>query len=365
MSVEVQDRIILGDLHPLEYEHPFDTKAMGLLQGTPGLERISKTIFKAGLEKWAKVQCTGSNLLVTEKNLPELNRCFNDTCHRIALAQIPQLYLRHSIGIQAGHIGAEEPLIALNAFAVDRLTEAELEIILGRQAGHIKSRHSLYTMMAEIMGASGGFGVGFAGGITSAIISDIPGMNILTTAATKPIEWALNFWMRMAEFTADRTGLLACQNMDMAISALVKTAGLPLKYAENDCNESFIEQAREFEQMDSKWMNKLFKMMRPDPSINWTVLRASELLKWVESGEYESVLSRESRSKVQMARDGGLIICRTCSYRLTGSEKFCPCCGSAMSITPNISAQKKNCPSCSFEIKGNEKFCPGCGENLN
>jgi RNA polymerase subunit RPABC4/transcription elongation factor Spt4 len=255
-------------------------------------------------------------------------------------------------------------LIALHAFAVDRLTDLELEFILGRQAGHIKSLHSLYTMMAEIMGASGGFGVGFAGGFTSAIISDIPGLNILTTAATKPIEWALNFWQRMAEFTADRAGLLACQDKDSVISALIKTAGLPSKYLENDCNESFIEQTREFEKMDSEWINKLFKMMRPDPSVNWPVLRAAELLKWVESGEYESVLSRESRSKVQMAREGGLIICRTCSYRLTGSEKFCPCCGSAMSITPNISAQKKTCPACSSEIKGNEKFCPGCGGGL-
>jgi RNA polymerase subunit RPABC4/transcription elongation factor Spt4 len=170
----------------------------------------------------------------------------------------------------------------------------------------------------------------------------------------------------MSEFTADRAGLLVCQDKDKAISTLVKTARLPSKHIEDDCNEAFIKQTREFEGVDSdEWISKTFKTARPDPSINWAVLRASELLKWVESGEYDSVLSRESKWKVQTAREGGLIICRICSYRLTGTEKFCPCCGSALSIAPNISSEKKTCHACSFEIKGNEKFCPGCGENLN
>ncbi|MCM1988557.1 hypothetical protein [Oceanirhabdus seepicola] len=41
---------------------------------------------------------------------------------------------------------------------------------------------------------------------------------------------AILHWSRMAEFTADRAGLLACQNIDAPVTTTMKIAGLPLAH---------------------------------------------------------------------------------------------------------------------------------------
>ncbi|MGB9977622.1 MAG: M48 family metalloprotease [Thermovenabulum sp.] len=43
------------------------------------------------------------------------------------------------------------------------------------------------------------------------------------------LQIALLNWVRMSEFTADRAGLLTCQDPEVAASALMKLAGVPQK----------------------------------------------------------------------------------------------------------------------------------------
>src|SRR5207253_6079890 len=59
-----------------------------------------------------------------------------------------------------------------------------------------------------------------------------------------PLQLALMHWQRMSEFTADRAGLLACQDADVAIRTMMKLAGLPQKYFKDINTQDFIEQAR-------------------------------------------------------------------------------------------------------------------------
>jgi len=61
-----------------------------------------------------------------------------------------------------------------------------------------------------------------------------------------------------------------------------------------------------------------------------TVMRAAELLRWVESGEYEAVLNRATSDKVHKVTNAGTTACRTCGHQLEGAEKFCPTCGGAL-----------------------------------
>ena len=91
----------------------------------------------------------------------------------------------------------------------------------------------------------------------------------------------------MSEFTADRAGLLCCQNKDAAIRAFMKMAGMPIKEFNNMNYQTFIQQATEFKQLDYDAMSKVIKFISiADNSHPWTVMRAAELLNWIESGEY-------------------------------------------------------------------------------
>ncbi|MGB9812168.1 MAG: M48 family metallopeptidase [Thermovenabulum sp.] len=107
------------------------------------------------------------------------------------------------------------------------------------------------------------------------------------------LQIALLNWVRMSEFTADRAGLLTCQDPKVAATALMKLAGVPQKYFDRIRIDEFINQAKEFEDYDYDTLDKVAKylsiMWQDHP---WTVMRTSELFKWVESGGYGSIMKK-------------------------------------------------------------------------
>jgi hypothetical protein len=129
----------------------------------------------------------------------------------------------------------------------------------------------------------------------------------------------------MSELTADRAGILACQDVNAAMGAMVKLAGLPSKFFAQVNTEDFIAQAREFESFDSDkldWIAKFLSGM--GQSHPWTVMRAHEFLKWTDSGEYDRILSdpKSAVTSTQQAK-----FCTGCGAALIGQGVFCTNCG--------------------------------------
>jgi Zn-dependent protease with chaperone function len=56
--------------------------------------------------------------------------------------------------------------------------------------------------------------------------------------------WLFSFWQRKTEYTADRAGLLACQDLPAALGALVKLAVGP-RLAEQLNVDELVQQTRE------------------------------------------------------------------------------------------------------------------------
>jgi Zn-dependent protease with chaperone function len=106
--------------------------------------------------------------------------------------------------INAFTVGSENPIVVLNTKTVECLTEAELRFILGHEVGHIKSQHSLYHWIARFILPYIGDTLGKA----------TFGIGKIFTA---PLQLALLSWSRKSELTADRAGLLACQNRTAAL----------------------------------------------------------------------------------------------------------------------------------------------------
>jgi Zn-dependent protease with chaperone function len=306
--------IPLSGLHPHEYEHPFDAKALDSLQGTPGLELLSRKFVKDGIERLYTIQYRGSNLRITESNYPEIHAQLVSVCRMVSIETIPDLYVEWDDSVNAFTVGVDHPLIVITAGAVDRLTQSEMGFLLGHEVGHVKSRHVLYHLMANSLSAAGGLVDDFTLGLGSLL--------------TMPLQWALLKWSRMSEFTADRCGFLACQDFDGVISTFIKMAGLPETCRDRIHRQSFLVQAKEFESLDfestSKWLKLAANLNRTHP---WTVLRAGELIRWMESGEYQKVLDRKTSDRLYIRYEGGFQVCRKCGYRLQGAEKFCNSCG--------------------------------------
>lgn len=267
----IKNKKILTGLNHIEYEHPFDKKALNALENTPGLSYVGKFITKNTIEKFYTVQCTGSNLKVTKTSYPQLYEYLEYACQILDMPMIPDMYVQYGYEINAYTIGSENPIIVINSGLIDLCDENEIMFIIGHELGHIKSNHMLYHMMANII---------------NLIIDQIP----WGSYAAAPLQYALYYWSRMSEFTADRAGWLCCQNLNAVVRAFVKMAGLPINQYPNLDAKSFIQQAKDFQMLDYDNMNKVIKFLSiMEQTHPWTVMRGAQLLEWIESGEGKKV----------------------------------------------------------------------------
>ena len=66
-----------------------------------------------------------------------------------------------------------------------------------------------------------------------------------------------------------------------------------IKEFDNIKPETFIQQARDFKMLDYDGMNKVVKFLSiADETHPWTVMRSAELLKWMDSGEYNRFVTQ-------------------------------------------------------------------------
>lgn len=289
----------LINLQSKDYEHPFDRAALEALRKVPLFESVTNFVLNWGSIKWEIVQLCGSAFHVTSRSCPELYKLVEDSAKILEIDRIPEIYTKWTYGINAYTTGyKDDTILVLFTGAVDLLPEKELQYIIGHELGHVKSGHVLYHVMAAFIGQI------------------IQQMGILASAAT-PIQLALGYWNRMSEFTSDRAGLLACQDLDASLSVTMKMAGLPKRYFNTSNPHVFIEQAQEFLSRYGDTANTIIKNISIlDDTHPWTVMRAAELIKWVEAGEYDRILNKVPTK-----------ICPIHHGEIDANETTCPVCG--------------------------------------
>ena len=282
MEAEINNRKTLTGLSSQTYEHPFDRQALISLEKMPGISLMFKKINEYGIDRLLGFKFNAMCMRVNKRNFPDLYQAFSEACNIIDVAPIPELYLIHGTGyIKTLTIGANKPMVIINIDGLESLTHEELLYVFGHELGHIKSKHLLYHQTALILP-----------GLGKVIANSTLGLGGL---ATNGVEFALYQWVMMAKLTSDRAGLLACQDINTATSALIKLAGLPGKYINVNVVEEFMAQARDFGDYNLDRLDKFTKMLSfMEPMHPWTTLRAAELLKWIDSGEYQALLSGES-----------------------------------------------------------------------
>jgi hypothetical protein len=108
-------------------------------------------------------------------------------------------------------------IVNLNSMLVDKFDEDELKFVIGHEIGHIISNN---TRINEIV---------------NFIFPDSAKVPML-------LYNKLNVWHKLAELTADRYGLIACQSLEKCISAFFKlTSGLDISKTNFDYN-SFLRE---------------------------------------------------------------------------------------------------------------------------
>lgn len=288
----------LLNLDSTDYEHPFDREALKKLKGLSFFESTMKTIIDYSVVKSEYVIRKASNFHVTHESCPEVAAMVEDIMKTLDVFDEPKVYLERNYEFNAYTTGYKDStMLVVNTSVLDFLSTDEQRYIIGHEFGHIKSKHVMYHVMASYLADK---------------LRNLPFM----ANATGVVAMALFHWSRMSEYTADRAGLLACQNLDAALSCIVKMSGLPRASYDSINIDAYIREAEEL-QKDLSLSDKIF-----EKAINlfyndhpWNVLRAYELKKWVESGEYDEILERY-RSNV----------CPVCGGAVAKGNRECPRC---------------------------------------
>lgn len=312
-------RVRLAGLDSRAYEHEVDRRALDALEGTPGLEIFVNWYNRHAVERVMRIQYVGSNFQVTPTRIPELHQLLVEVCEGLHLGLVPEFYIQNSESTDALTLGAEHPLIVLSTGCVNDASREELRFILGREVGHIKSRHVFFSNLALL-----------APDIGEALSAATLG---LTGVISFGLKATLQRWLRMSQFTADRAGLLACQDLGTAMNVQMKLAGVPKTYRGQVTTEQFMAQARDFEDFDVSLGGRFLKLLSLlEKEHPWAIVRASELLKWVEAGDYARILATfvERPAVGASARETSPArppYCTACGASLRGAERFCMNCG--------------------------------------
>lgn len=314
-----EDKKVLTNLSSFEYEHPEDKSALQNLKGNSVLDKVFKVYSKYSFEKIETTQLIGSSIKVTAENFPNILNMVKEACKILNITEVPDVYIQQGF-INAFTTGIDTPVLVLTASSISLLEHDELMFIIGHELGHIKSEHLLYhsigqylPLIAEIVG-NALLGIG----------------NIVTSLASTSFNYALYNWIRKSELTADRAGLLACQNIDAALSVISKLAGYPTLYYSSIKPEYILKQAKEFKKHHDDTTNKIlqtflgYEKFMDHP---WLIMRADELNNWVQNGSYKRVIDRLP-FKSSDTLDSNM--CPNCKQFITPGANFCKKCGTKL-----------------------------------
>ena len=270
-----------ADLGKHEYIHPLDSKALAALRAIPGIDSALKKLLEVTGESAIRVMFMASAVKVTSKQCPDLHAKLQIACTTLGV-DMPDMFIQQNPLVNAFTGGVERPIIVLHSALLERLSEEETLAVIAHEVGHIHAEHVLYLTAARLMEALANVSVAKL----------IPGSEIVKFIVSAGISSALLAWARRAELSCDRAALLVTQDPHVIGRTMMKLAGGT--FASKIDYELFLEQGREFQKnyeekaLDKFWANIINAgLSHPLP-----IWRVSEILEWVESGQYADLMAK-------------------------------------------------------------------------
>src|SRR6478736_1102768 len=268
-----------ADLTKHDYIHPLDSKALAALRAIPGIDSALRKLLEVTGETALRVIFTGSSVKVTSKQFPDLHAKLQIACTTLGV-DMPELFVQQNPIVNAFTGGVERPVIVLYSQLLDRLSDDEVLAVVAHEVGHIHAEHVLYLTAARL--------IEFLA--KSAVLAS-PLTFIIKELLTMSMRAALLAWARRAELSCDRAALLVTQDANVIGRTMMKLAGGT--FASRVDYDQFLAQARDFQKnydekaLDRFWADVITSgLTHPFP-----VWRVSEILQWVESGEYKALMN--------------------------------------------------------------------------
>ncbi len=266
-------RATLTDISSRAWEHPADRGALVALRRLKGFDTVLKAVSALFNERAFRLVYLGSAIRADERQFPELHRLLGEVARTLDAPELPEVYVASNPAPQAMTIGMNEPFIVLSSGLVDLLDTEELRFVLAHELGHALSGHAVYqTLLQRLLQLTG-------------VLNSVP----LGGLGLRAIVAALHEWARKAELSADRAGLLATQEPSTAFRVHMQLASGG--HHENLDATSFFAQGQEYLEASDLRDSVLKLLLIENRSHPFAVVRAAELRRWVDSGEYTRILA--------------------------------------------------------------------------
>ena len=273
------DRKILTGITPDAFTSDADRWALDKLKKMPVLPLIVQKFYEYGFDRWMYCYNMSMSVRCGPNQYPPLHKILRDSCKVLDMPE-PELYVSNNPFPNAWAGGVERPYITLRSSIINTMTDEQLYHLMGHELGHIKANHVLYFSVAGFLFP----------------ILDLIGKRTLgvSDVAMYALVLAMYEWSRQAEFSADRAGLLVCQNLETSIDhTIVLTAG-PNRLSHEMNRDAFMDQARAYQDADPlDQIGKiiLFTMMGKTFTHPMPVHRAQQLEHWVQSGAFDRIMA--------------------------------------------------------------------------
>jgi len=268
-----RSRTSLPGISSRAWEHPADRGALVALRRLKGFDTVLKATSSLFNERAVRMVFLGSAIRVDERQFATLHRLLGEVGRTLDVGELPELYVSSDPVPRALTIGMDRPFIVVTSGLVELFDDEEMRFALGHELGHAISGHAVYqTLLQRLIQLTG-------------VLSVIPGGSL----GVRAIMAALYEWARKAELSADRAGLLAGQEPAAAHRAFMKLAsGGHLEHLDAT---SFFAQGQEYDAAGDLRDSVIKLLLIENRTHPFAVVRASELRRWIDSGEYTRHLS--------------------------------------------------------------------------
>ena len=198
-----------------------DVKYYNILKKNKKVTNMAKDIIGEFTDIRSESNFMKTGLKVTNEIAPRYFNLFKQAQDCMGFSEdqiIPYIQQDSSVNAACIHENDDKYLIYLTSSLLEKMNDEEILFVIGHELGHAFFKHH-----------------------------DLPVHGIMNSYDPPKTKDALQLlkWSRMAEISADRTGLLCCQNIEAALgSMLVLTSGLPSALL-NVNIESYGKQAEE------------------------------------------------------------------------------------------------------------------------
>jgi Zn-dependent protease with chaperone function len=268
-----------AELDKDSYIHPADSRALATLRAIPGIDTAVKKLLSVTGESAIRVIFMASAVRVTPHQCPDLYAKLQIACTTLGV-DMPELFVQQSPMVNAFTGGVTRPVIVLYSGLLERLTDEEVLAVVAHEVGHIHAEHVLYLTVAHLLEA-----------LANVAIAAAPVASLVAQILSTTMRSALLAWSRRAELSCDRAALLVTQDADVIGRTMMKLCGGT--FASKVDYEQFLVQARDFQKnYDDKALDRFWAdIITSGLSHPFPVWRTAEVLKWVESEQYERLMN--------------------------------------------------------------------------